>query len=278
MLDKKAFALNRIISPDLGLDDFLRLTAETGLGKVELRNDLPGRGIIDELRPAQVRELADQCGIEIITINALQKFNLGSMRPRLLEELRNLIELAGSIRCRGIVLCPNNDPRDNRNAGQIRKETIENLKSFAPFFEENGLTGLVEPLGFAESSLTSLVAAMEIIGESGCGRYRIVHDTFHHHLGPDGLASLGKQYDIGYTGLVHVSGVEAKIPVEQYRDEHRVLVGPKDRLKSRDQVALLLALGYSGDIAYEPFSREIQSLSVEELKRGIKASVAYLCS
>ena len=269
--------MNRIICPDLGVGNFFKLAADVGIKKVELRNDLPGTGIIDELSPARVRELADQCGIEIITINALQKFNLGCIRSQLIEELQQLIELAKSIRCRAIVFCPNIDARDTRNLDQIRKETPENLKSFASLFENGGMTGLVEPLGFPESPLDSLVAAMDIIRETGCSRYKVVHDTFHHHLGPDSPASLRKDYDISYTGLAHVSGVETEQPKEQDRDGHRVLVGPKDRLKSREQVDLLLEIGYSGDISFEPFSEEIQSLPVEELERVIKASVDYLC-
>ena len=47
MISKSDFSLNRIILPDLDLEEFLKLTSEMGLNKVELRNDLPGAGIID---------------------------------------------------------------------------------------------------------------------------------------------------------------------------------------------------------------------------------------
>ena len=36
---------------------------------------------------------------------------------------------------------------------------------------------------------------------------------------------------------------------EQYRNEHRVLVGPNDKLNSREQVELMLRLGYTGGIS-----------------------------
>ena len=247
MINLARVALNRIICPELGLEDFFKLAVDVGLRKVELRNDLPGKGIIDGLEPAQARQLAEQHGIEIITINALQHFNLGSQLPRLLEELQQLIELARSIRCPAVVLCPNNDTGDHRKYDQIRKETIENLKCFAPFFEQSGLIGLLEPLGFPESSLGSLITAMDMIRETDCNQYKIVHDTFHHYLGPDSSSNLRNDYDISYTGLVHVSGVETEKPKEQYRDEHRVLVGPNDRLNSREQLQLLQRRGYSGE-------------------------------
>ncbi len=51
MIDLRRFALNRITCPSLGLEDFFRLAAELGLSKVELRNDLPGGRIVDDMPP-----------------------------------------------------------------------------------------------------------------------------------------------------------------------------------------------------------------------------------
>lgn len=276
MIDLSRFALNRILCPRLKLEDFFRLAADLQLGKVELRNDLPGGRILDEMPPAKVADLCNQYGIQIITINALQKFNVGSLRSQLIGELRELIGVARSIRCPALVLCPNNDATDSRAADQIRTDTVAALRAFAPMFADSGITGLVEPLGFRESSLDSVAAAMEMIEEAGYPSYRIVHDTFHHRLGPDTEEILNLKYDIVFTGLVHVSGVKAEIPLEQYRDGQRGLVGPEDKLDSRGQINLLLRLGYRGDISYEPFSEEVQNLSVNELKRGLTASLGYL--
>jgi 2-keto-myo-inositol isomerase len=117
---------------------------------------------------------------------------------------------------------------------------------------------------------------MEMIEESGYGGYRIVHDTFHYKLGRDTEEILARRYDISYTGLVHVSGVEAEVPVGQYRDAHRGLVGPDDRLGSREQVRSLIRLGYSGDISFEPFSEAVQNLPKEELGKKLAASVKLL--
>lgn len=276
MIDLTRFALNRILCPGLELEEFFRLTADLQLGKVELRNDLPGGRILDELPPEGVVDLCNQYGIQIITINALQKFNVASLRSQLIDELRELIRVARSIRCPALVLCPNNDVTDSRAANQIRTDTVAALKAFAPIFTDSGITGLVEPLGFRESSLDSVTAAMEMIEESGHLNYRIVHDTFHHRLGPDTEEILELKYDIAYTGLVHVSGVESEMPPEQYRDGERGLVGAADKLDSRGQIELLLRLGYSKDISYEPFSEKVQHLSVNELKRDLGASLRYL--
>jgi 2-keto-myo-inositol isomerase len=276
LIDLSRFALNRIASPRLGLEEFFRLTADLGLSKVELRNDLPGGRVTDGLPPEQVVDLCGKHGIQIITINALQRFNVASMRAELLDELRGLLETAQHVRCPALVLCPNNDTSDSRSEERIRTETVAAFSAFAPVFEDSGVTGLVEPLGFEESSLDSLVTTMEMIEESGYAKYRIVHDTFHHKLGPDTEETLARTYNINYTGLVHVSGVETELPAEQYRDVHRELVGPGDKLDSRGQVRFLLRLGYSGDISFEPFSEVVQNLPRNELQLKLTASVHYL--
>jgi 2-keto-myo-inositol isomerase len=270
------FALNRILCPGSSLEEFYRLCAELGLSKVELRNDLPGGRITDGLEPERVVQLSDKYGIRIITINALQRFNVAAIRSELIDELGSLIDLAQRIQCAALVLCPNNDASDRRSAQQIRLETVSALSDFAPLFDDSGITGLIEPLGFRQSSLDSLEATKAMIEESGYNHYRLVHDTFHHKLGPDTEEVLARSYDIRYTGLVHVSGVETDLPIGQYSDAHRGLVGPEDKLGSRAQVRSLVRLGYSGDISFEPFSEVVQRLHTDELRHKVAASIAYL--
>lgn len=276
MMERSRFSLNRIIYPDLNLEDFFKFTADLGLNKVELRNDLPGRGIIDTYSPEQIKDLLKKYGIEILTIKALQKFNLGVVLQQAIKELKELINLSLSIGCKAIVLCPNNDVNDRRNSKEIFKETVGALKSFAPLFEESNLLGYVEPLGFKESSLSSLVTAMNAIKEAGCPNYKIVHDTFHHYIGPDTFDIIEDKYNLSYTGLVHISGVESVIPTEQYRDNHRILVSVQDRLKSKEQIELLIKLGYNGDISLEPFAKEVQKMEIEEIKSAIDKSIGYI--
>ncbi len=276
MMERSRFSLNRIIYPDLNLEDFFKFTADLGLNKVELRNDLPGKGVIDTYSPEEIKDLLKKYGIEILTINALQKFNLGVVLQQAIKELKELINLSLSIGCKAIVLCPNNDVNDRRNSKEIFKETVGALKSFAPLFEESNLLGYVEPLGFKESSLSSLVTAMNAIKEAGCPNYKIVHDTFHHYIGPDTFDIIEDKYNLSYTGLVHISGVESVIPTEQYRDNHRILVSVQDRLKSKEQIELLIKLGYNGDISLEPFAKEVQKMEREEIKSAIDKSIGYI--
>lgn len=278
MIDRRRFGLNRIIAPSLELREFFDLAASVGVFKVELRNDIRSGHPLDDLPPAEVKAMAADAGVEIISINALQKFNLASARAKALPELEALLDTATSIECRAVVLCPNNEPDDERTTEQRARETTESLSAFGPLFTKAGVMGLVEPLGFTISSLASLMTAKDCIEKSGFGCYLVVHDTFHHFIGPDETEVLDKEYDVTSTGLVHVSGVEAGLDPVEFRDEHRVLVGPADRMKTKEQIRLLDRLGFTGDFSFEPFSPEVQKLSRGRLADAVKQSLDFIMS
>ena len=276
MIEKRRFAVNRITCPSLGLEDFFRFTADLGLSKVELRNDLPGAQVIDGLSGSRAAALAKASGIKVISINAVQKFNLKTARQKASDDLERLLDIAAEIQCPAVVLCPNNDTADTRDARAKVSETVDALKAFGPSFMKKGILGLVEPLGFPESSLASILVAVEAIRSSGLSCYRTVYDTFHHYLGPDTENDIGPHYQVASTGLIHVSGVDSGIAKEKYRDEHRVLPGPKDHTFCKEQIAHHDRLGYKGDISFEPFAAEVQRLGRSELASALKASITYL--
>lgn len=260
MLQRSQISLNRIAYPDIGLEDFLKLASELNLSKVELRNDLPGGQVVDGMEAEQVCDLAEQYGISIITINALQRFNLAGNLSRNLEELKGLLTLAVSIHCPAIVLCPVNDTRDTRDPNECFEETVYCLQKYEPMFDEAGVTGYVEPLGFRESSLSSLITAQKAIEESEARCYRLLYDTFHSHIGPDSSATQEKELDVGLVALIHVSGIEADLPKESYRDAHRGMVSQADRFDTLRQIDSLLRRGFEGPVSLEPFAQEIQTL------------------
>ncbi len=270
MLNKSRFCLNRIICPSLGLESFFQLTREIGLNKVELRNDLPGGKILDDYSPEEVYAMTDRMGIQVITINAIQQFNLAPVRDRVYEDVIATIETARAIGCQGIVLCPNNDVQDSRVPEEFYQDTVTALKKLAILFKESGIIGLVEPLGFEECSLRSKDTAVKAIQEAADNGYQLVHDTFHHYLGPD------DNVQASYSGLVHISGVEADITDKQIRDSHRVLVGPADKLKNLEQIKTLLDRGYEGDFSFEPFSDEVHQMNIEEVKSAIDESIEFI--
>ncbi|MFQ3621140.1 MAG: TIM barrel protein [Spirochaetales bacterium] len=271
-----SLALNRIACPRMPLKEFLPFSASVGIKKVELRNDLPGTSITDNLSAREVITLCEKWGVSIITINAVQHFNLKSRKDPVREELKRLLDLCVEIRCSALVFCPHNDASDTRSTEQIRAETIEALAEFGELLEKSKILGLVEPLGFRISSLSSAVEALKMIQASGRSCYKILLDTFHHYLGPDSLKDLGSGVPVSEIGLVHVSGVEIDLPKEKLTDEHRIFPSTHDRMKSKQQLTHLVSKGYAGDVSFEPFSSEVQGLSPDALKKALEESMQYL--
>ncbi len=276
MLEISKFALNRIISPEMNLKSFFKLANSLGFEKVELRNDLKIPGIIGINFPEMVKDLKDEYSIQILTINALQRFNIEAIAAEVLVELKDLVSTAKSIGCKAIVFCPDNNLLENQSEEDFYDQTLKSMKRLAPVLKDNGIDGYLEPLGFGSSSLRSILTAQKLILESNCSVYKIVIDTFHHFLSPDTLESLSTEYDMTHTGLVHISGVTANLNKDECTDDYRVLNDDKDILKSKEQLRTFLKMGYEGDISFEPFSPKIQNLNVRNLENAIKLSREYL--
>ena len=97
-----------------------------------------------------------------------------------------------------------------------------------------------------------------------------MHDTFHHYLGPD------ETVFPEYTGLVHISGVETDIPTSQIRDGHRVLIGGRDIMDNKAQIQALESQGYNGFYSFEPFSSDVQNMSLEQLTDALSESLEFI--
>jgi 2-keto-myo-inositol isomerase len=244
------FALNHMVAPRLPLPDFIKTAKSLGIDKIEIRNDLEGNAILDGMPPEMVRRLTGEAGIDVISINALQRFN--EWTPTRAAEAEELAAYAAACGAGALVLVPVND-----GSGKLEGERQGNLrialKGLMPVLEKHGLTGLVEPLGFQICSLRSKREAAEAISAvGGDSHFRLVHDTFHHVLAgePDFFPER--------TGLVHISGVEDQaVSVNDMRDPHRVMVGHHDRLDNIGQISRLLQAGYRGPFSFEPFADQV---------------------
>ena len=149
-------------------------------------------------------------------------------------------------------MCPLNDGTPVSQA-----DVVTALKAIKPILESRGIKGLVEPLGFPVSSLRRKADAIAAIKEAGGeGLFKLVHDTFHHHLASE------TEFFPEWTGLVHISGVaDADVSVDKMLDAHRVLVDKRDRLGNIPQIRSLQAAGYTGPFSFEPFATEVQELA-----------------
>src|SRR4051794_19463566 len=106
MSDQLTFALNHIVSPSRRFADFLGLARGLGVSSVEIRNDLKGVEISDGTPAEELRAAADAQGVEILSINALQRFN--EWNPTREQEAVDLARYARAAGARALVLCPVN--------------------------------------------------------------------------------------------------------------------------------------------------------------------------
>lgn len=262
------FALNHMAAPRLTHVGLFDLAVSLGVRDVEIRNDLAGVAILDGTSAATIRADAAARGLNVITINALQRFN--QWTPARAEEARRLAAYAHECGAVALVLCPVNDAGWRPSEADRLAYLREALAGLLPIFRDAGVTGLVEPLGFEECSLrlkSEAVAAIDAVG--GGEVFALVQDTFHHAVAGEAAMFPTR------TGLVHISGVEdASVPLAAIRDPHRVLVGPADRVHNAAQIRTLAAGGYSGLFSFEPFSAEVHGLA--DIGAALKASMAFV--
>lgn len=242
------FSLSHILAPRQSPAEFFAMARALGVTDVEIRNDTPN--VVGTLAPADVKAAAKAAGVNLLSINALYPFNVWNDERR--AQTEKLADYAAASGAEALVMCPLNDGTPVSQA-----DVVTALKAIKPILESRGIKGLVEPLGFPVSSLrrkADAIAAIKAAG--GEGLFKLVHDTFHHHLASE------TEFFPEWTGLVHISGVaNADVSVDKMLDAHRVLVDKRDRLGNVPQIRALQAAGYTGPFSFEPFATEVQELA-----------------
>jgi 2-keto-myo-inositol isomerase len=267
--------LNHMTAPRIAWQAFLELARTLNCVGVEFRNDLPGP-LFGGDDPKAVRDAAAQRGLRILALAEVKMFNDWSDTKA--AEALALMRIAVACGAEAISLIPRNDNQGMADGERqaILRRALTDLK---PMLEDHGLVGMVEPLGFEICALrykSEAVEAIEAVG--GTGRFKLVHDTFHHHLAGGG--PIFPQH----TGIVHISGVvDPALAVGDMRDGHRILVDGRDRLGNIDQIAALRAAGWDGPVSFEPFAKEVHDLSdpasalgasIEFIRAGLAARAA----
>jgi len=247
------FALNHITAPTLRYDSLATLAGRCGCIGVELRNDL-GRALFDGADPADVRETLEAAGIRLLALAEVKAFNDGSQRA--LDEAEALADIAVACGAEAISLIPRNDGQ-RTESDQVRADLTTALEALRPILRARGLVGLIEPLGFATCGLRHKADAVAAIDAMDAGdSFKLIHDTFHHHLAGEGA------FFAAHTGLVHVSGVtDPSLKPAQMCDAHRGHVDADDQLGNLAQIKALQVAGYAGPISVEAFSPEVHTLT-----------------
>ncbi|NBZ89841.1 TIM barrel protein [Stagnihabitans tardus] len=262
------FALNHMTVARLSFAQTLDLAADLGMVGIELRNDLP-QALFDGMEPAKAGDLIRAKGLRLLALAEVKRFNDWSSDKA--AEALVLMKIAKAAGAEAVSLIPRND-----NLAMGEGERTSALKAaltgLKPMLEDHGLIGMVEPLGFPVCALRNKAWAVEGIEAVGAkGRFKLVHDTFHHTL-----AHGGPIYP-EHTGIVHISGVEDPAPqVEEMQDAHRVLVGPQDLLGNLEQLKALKAAGWVGPVSYEAFAPQTHDLT--DPKAALRASMDFIAA
>lgn len=245
------FALNHMTLAKASYAELLRTAEALDCVGIEVRNDL-GRPLFDGLSAKAAGQAARDANLTILALAEVCAFDDYSAQKQI--EAESLMRLAVDCGAQAISLIPRNDAHSASDA-ERQQNLISVLKQLQPLLEAHGLIGLVEPLGFTSCSLRSkaeLVAAMEALDATHC--FKLVHDTFHHHLAGGGPVFAE------HTGIVHVSGVTDPMDAARMRDADRVLVDQHDRLGNVAQLRQLLENGYQGPVSFEAFAPAIHDL------------------
>ncbi|WP_372573498.1 TIM barrel protein [Ruegeria jejuensis] len=239
--------------PRLSARGLLTMASALGCTGVEFRNDL-NSPLFDGEDPKDIGAAARAAELRILALAEVKAFNDAPSDK--LPAALDLMQMAAACGAEGVSLIPQvatgSTGRDTQRLAL--RAALEVLQ--APL-EDHGLTGLIEPLGFAQSTVrfkSDVVAVLDDMNRPAC--FGIVHDTFHHHLaGEDSIHAK-------VTALVHISGITDPAPTsEQMVDTHRVLVDADDRLGNLPQLHALQAAGYDGPVSFEAFAPEIHNMA-----------------
>jgi 2-keto-myo-inositol isomerase len=260
------FALNHMTVARLSFLELVALSKKLGCIGIEVRNDLP-RMLFDGMDPAKAGAFIRDNGLRLLAVAEVKRFNDWSADKE--AEALALMKIAKAAGSEAVSLIPRNDNLGMGN-GERQAALRVALKALKPMLEDHGLIGMVEPLGFEICALrykSEAVEGIEAVG--GKGRFKLVHDTFHH-----ALAHGGPLFP-DHTGIVHISGVvDQEVGINDMRDPHRVLVMKGDRLGNVEQIAALQAAGWNGPVSFEAFSPEIHAL--EDPASALRASMDYI--
>jgi 2-keto-myo-inositol isomerase len=266
------FALNHMVAPRLSSRAFIDLAASLGCCGVELRNDLADKKLstasfFDGEPARMIGEYARAKGMRLLGLSEAYGFNDWNEAMR--DKVQRLLDQAKESGAETINLIPRNDA-PALNDAERAAALAQALAAIKPMLEAVELVGLIEPLGFVTSSLRHKAEAVEAIRSvGGVGRFKLVHDTFHHHLAGGGPIFPE------HTGIVHISGViDPSLAPEQMQDSHRILVDGRDRLGNVEQIRALLDAGYKGAFSYEPFSPQVHGL--DDAAASLRESMDFI--
>lgn len=259
-------ALNQKTALHLSYAAFLDLAEALGCVGVEPRNDL-GRPLFDGIAPDEAGEMARARGLRLLGLSEVYPFNDWSGETA--SAIQALIDAAVASGAETFSLIPRVDGKATEE--RIRQIALRRaIREILPMLEGCNLLALIEPIGFASSSLKDKAELVEAIEAEGAAtKFKLVHDTFQHTVAGGG------QIFPEYTAMVHISGIsDPKLFLDEGLDGHRVLVDDYDRCGTVAQIATLLKAGYEGAFSFECTSPAVQTSG--SLQSDIRRSFDFI--
>lgn len=248
---------------------FLDLAQSLDCVGVEPRNDL-GRPFFDAIPPEEAGRMARERGLRLLGLSEVYPFN--DWNAERAAEVRHLIDTAHAAGAETVSLIPRVDG-DGTGDGVRQKVLRDVMREILPMLEGTNVVALIEPIGFARSSLrhkAELVEAIEAIeAVGGPNRFKLVHDTFQHVIAGE------TELFAPYTGIVHISGIsDPDVPLDETQDAHRILVDADDRCGNIEQIDGFLAAGYEGAFSFE--CTEPSLLADPSIEREVRRSFLFI--
>ncbi len=260
--------LNHMTMPHASVATLLDVAANLGCIGVEIRTDL-GHPLFDGATATAFADAAARKGQRILGLAEAKAFNENTADK--LKTIEALVTTAAACGAEAVALIP--AVSDQEVDGVTQRAALRAaLTLLQPILQEHHMVGLIEPLGFATSSVRfkeDVVAVLDDLQRPAC--FAIIHDTFHHHLAGGGAVYAD------LTAVVHLSGViDPAPPTAQMTDAHRVLIDQNDRLGSIGQLRALTRAGYRGPASFEAFAPDVHNMN--EPTAALAGSIAFIAS
>jgi len=231
-----ARALNQKTCAELSFEAFLDTAQALECVGVEPRNDL-GRPFFDGIAPDAAQAMAKVRGLRLLGLSEVYGFNVwDDTRASEIAALADMAEASGAETI-SLIACV-----DDRQVTPLKQV----LRELAPMFRGRSVIPLIEPIGFAASSIPRKAELVRAIDAVDANLFGIVHDTFQHCIASD--TDLFPEL----TKMVHISGISnPDVALNDEQDKNRVWIDAKDRCKNLEQITQFLEAGYAGAFSFE---------------------------
>jgi 2-keto-myo-inositol isomerase len=228
-------------------ETFLRISRQAGFEAVEFTIDKI-EAALENGTLAGIKTLAHELGLETVSINGPENFNLISKREfsELLNRTGKVVDTANQLNCNLLIPVPS-PARKGMSERDAISQTADALGELADYCGNNVKLGL-EFLGMRECSINNLHAAIETIKRVGRANVGLVLDSFHMHISDSRFSDIS-QLERDQVFLVHVNDSEHG-EKNKLTDANRLYPGKGD-IDLAAFTSRLKSIGYDGFLSLE---------------------------